>query len=79
MNLSGMYVDTLFKLNSNIRCIEMTVLDSLLDGLELLNSNIRCIEMCFTDYICEDVFKLNSNIRCIEIMEQVIVTDLMKR
>ena len=54
-------------LNSNIRCIEILMLDCGLRRKEVLNSNIRCIEIGAIAYNETAQKTLNSNIRCIEI------------
>ena len=58
----------IWKLNSNIRCIEiiMSALDEALE--KQLNSNIRCIEIIRIVKNRDTRLMLNSNIRCIEMV-----------
>ena len=56
------------KLNSNIRCIEMSYTDYICEDVYKLNSNIRCIEIATLQANPVHGSTLNSNIRCIEIM-----------
>ena len=56
-----------FKINRNMRCIEMAMLGQAKFSAAKINRNMRCIEIKITPRYDHQQMPINRNMRCIEI------------
>ena len=58
-----------WKINKNMRCIEIELSNLTVSYTSAINKNMRCIEIREVNDLVQAGLKINKNMRCIEIRE----------